>query len=165
MLPKEQEDAINATATDMEAITTDIRLLLIFRNILAVDEFFTIGADNDLIAGSFRESFHAAHDTRFDIVLIGNIDDAGSNGFITVELDSMTAVKYLIHLFHRDLTGLVDRLEYRWEREKIILDDADILTKVTALRLSAACAVDDTGNRGTVLIKNITDNRQECSRR
>ena len=59
----------------------------------------------------------------------------------------MAAVKYLIHLLHRDLTGLIDRLEDRRKIKEIILDEADVLSEVTALCLSAACAVDDTGNR------------------
>ena len=49
MLPNEQEDAIKEITTENDAIRTDMRLLPILQNILSVDEFFTIGADNHLI--------------------------------------------------------------------------------------------------------------------
>ena len=88
-----------------------------------------------------------------DIEGLRDIDDALCNGLVAVELDTVTAVEYLEHLLHRDLTGLVDRLEDSGKLEEIILYDSDILTEITALSLSAACAVDDSGDGISVLLE------------
>ena len=71
--------------------------------ISAVDEFFAVLADNDLILAALRQCFNVADDLCVDIEGLGNIDDALSYALIAIEFDTMTAVEYLEHLLHWDL--------------------------------------------------------------
>ena len=128
-----------------------------------VNELAEFALDGELVA--FGAGLDMANDLSIDAEALGDLYNLLRIGSVEVDLKTVAHIEDLVHLLPVCTALLLDGAEEGRHREKIVLDDVDVLDEVHDLGLRTARAVNHTVDLRTELVEEFLDHGSVCARR
>src|SRR5690606_31215965 len=88
-----------------------------------------------------------------------NGDQFRRRSFGYIEFETMTHIEYTVHFLPGGSAHSLDRLEKRWNREQVVLYDAQSINKMQHLGLCTSAAMDHAVDLRTHCIEHSSYNR------